>query len=134
MKNLNLKRVTVAGFIAYAIGVTVFLASFFIPIMSNPKLQANLALTIAIVPASIVGARYYLKKGNRTKGLFLGIGMFLTAMILDAVITVPFFVIPEGGDHLSFFTDPGFWLIALLYVTTVTIYTRIKRRTALAKS
>ena len=48
--------------------------------------------------------------------------MFLGAMILDAIITVPLFIIPNGGSHLSFFGDPGFWLIGLEYVSVVAVY------------
>ncbi|NQZ84082.1 MAG: DUF5367 family protein, partial [Nanoarchaeales archaeon] len=114
MKNLNLKRVAIAGFITYAIGVAAFLTSFFVPVMSNPELQANFVLAFAIIPASIIGASFYLKKDFQTKGLLVGIGMFIITMLLDAIITVPVFVIPHGGDFVSFFTDPGFWLIALL--------------------
>jgi hypothetical protein len=53
--------------------------------------------------------------------------MFLGAMILDACITVPVFIIPNGGDYLSFFGDPGFWLIAVEYISIVAAYWQIER-------
>ncbi|WP_425236456.1 DUF5367 family protein [Ulvibacterium sp.] len=133
MKSVHFKRVLVAGCIAYAIGVAAFLTSFFIPVMSNPEHQANVVLAFAIIPAALVGASYYLKRDHETSGIVIGLGMFLSTMVLDAMITVPFFVIPQGGDHISFFTDPGFWGIALLYITAVTIYVKSKKSSALAK-
>ncbi|WP_299533045.1 DUF5367 family protein [Ulvibacterium sp.] len=133
MKGVQLKNVLVSGCIAYAIGVAAFLTSFFIPVMSNPEHQANVVLAFAIIPAAIVGATYYLKRDQGTSGIVLGIGMFLTTMLLDALITVPFFVIPQGGDHISFFADPGFWGIALLYIAAVIIYVKSKRKSAWAK-
>lgn len=122
MKSLQLKSVLLASIIVYIIGVTAFVTSYYVPILSDPDFQANLVLSIAVVPAAMLGAWYYYRKGNQTNGLLLGACMFLVAMILDALITVPLFIIPVGGDHLSFFTDPGFWVIALIYILSVTVY------------
>ena len=133
MKQLHFKRALIAAFIAYVIGVSAFLTSFYIPLLSDPELQANLVLAIAIIPASILGAGFYYRKHKETNGLLLGISMFLVVMILDAAITVPVFVIPAGGDHISFFTDPGFWVIAAIYILSVTIYSKFKKRTLVTK-
>ena len=122
MKNLNLRSVLIAGSIAYILGVSAFLGSFFVPILSDPEAQANLVLSIAIIPAAILGAYFYYRKGFNTNGLIVGVSMFFITMILDALITVPIFVIPAGGDYISFFTDPGFWMIGLEYVLAVFVY------------
>ena len=119
MKNLPVKSVLIAGSIAYLLGVSAFLGSFFVPFMSDPETQANLVLAIAIIPAAMLGARFYYRKGHETNGFVLGAAMFFMTMILDALITVPLFVIPAGGDHISFFTDPGFWLIGVEYILAV---------------
>ncbi len=129
MMHLHVKSVLTASLIAYILGVTAFLASFFVPVMSNPEVQANLVLAIAIIPAALIGARFYYRKGHKTKGYMVGGAMFLVTIILDAMITVPLFVIPAGGDHLSFFTDPGFWFIGLEYVLTVALYRRMTKVT-----
>ena len=34
-------------------------------------------------------------------------------IILDVLFTLPVFIMPYGGNDISFFTDPGFWLIAV---------------------
>lgn len=126
MKNLNVRRAIWAAVLVYLIGISVFVGSYYWPILPDPDLQANWALSLALIPAAIFGAFVYYRNGDRTNGWVLGIAMFLVAMVLDATITVPLFIIPNGGDHITFFTDPGFWLIAVEYVTVVAAYQKIR--------
>ena len=107
---------------AYVLGVSAFIGSFMIPIMSDPEKQANIVLSIAIIPAAMIGAHFYYRNGERLNGVLLGVFMFFQTIILDALITVPLFIIPAGGNHLEFFTDPGFWMIGLEYVMAVACY------------
>ena len=120
----------ISSLVVYLIGITSFILSYFIPLLDDKDLQANLVLMITIIPAVLIGANLYYRKGYHTKGLQLGIMMFLGAMTLDALITVPFFIIPYGGSYLSFFGDPGFWLIAIEYVAVVTLVSKLKYRLA----
>jgi len=126
MKNLNVKHAAISSIIVYILGILAFVGSYFIPIMNDTELQANLVLAIAIIPAAYLGAHIYYKKRHSTHGFVLGIAMFSAAIILDAAITVPLFIIPTGGSHLSFFGDPGFWLIGLEYILAVMAYWRFK--------
>ena len=41
---------------------------------------------------------------------------------LDALVTVPFFVIPNGGSHYTFFTSVGFWFIAFEFLLVASLY------------
>lgn len=126
MRNLNLKDAAFSALVVYIIGIAAFIGSYFLPIMDDPDLQANIVLMIVIVPAAIAGSSLYYRKRHATNGLTLGAVMFLGAIILDAIITVPVFILPMGGDHLSFFGDPGFWLIGLVYIGTVVGYWALK--------
>ena len=128
MKKLNLKHALLSSLIVYVIGITAYVGSYFIPLMEDASLQANLVLMIAIVPAVLLGAYFYYRKTPNTNGLVLRIVMFGGAMVLDALITVPFFIMPYGGTHLSFFGDPGFWLIAIEYVALVILYAGIRKK------
>ena len=56
----------------------------------------------------------------------VGLVFFLTAAILDALITVPFLVIPAGGSYYEFFADPGFWIIALEFLAVAVLYYRTR--------
>jgi hypothetical protein len=95
--------------------------------MANADLQANIVLCLVLIPCARAGARYYYKKGARTNGFLLGVVMVFIAMILDSLITVPVFIIPEGGSHLTFFSDPGFWVIAFECFIIVVIYSVVKK-------
>jgi hypothetical protein len=127
MKNINIKRALISAAIVWTLGVTAFVASYFFPVMSDPDLQANWVLSIALIPSAALGAHIYYRKGYKTNGFVLGTCMFLVAMILDALFTVPIFIIPQGGNHITFFTDPGFWLIAIEYVSVIAVYWQIKK-------
>lgn len=122
MSNLHFKHAAISSIVVYIIGIIAYIGSFFVPIMEDPDYQANLVLMVAILPAAILGARLYYRRGHDTHGILLGVVMFLGAMILDAVITVPVFIIPLGGNHLTFFGDPGFWLIAVEYIAIVAVF------------
>ena len=116
----------ISAAIVWMLGITAFVVSYFIPVMSDLDMQANWVLSITLIPGAALGAHIYYRKGHKTNGFVLGTCMFLVAMILDAIITVPVFVMPYGGNHISFFTDPGFWLLAVEFVSVVAAYWQIE--------
>ena len=122
MKRLKFLRATISALIVWVIGVTAFVCSYMIPAMENPDIQANWVLVLTIIPATALGAGFYYKNGFHTNGLVLGSCMFGITILLDACITVPVFIVPAGGDHLSFFSDPVFWLIGLEYIGLIVLY------------
>ena len=128
MKNLNFKHALISSLVVYILGITAYMGSYFVPVMEDQALQANLVLMFAIVPAALLGSILYYRRGYLTSGLPLGLVMFLGAMVLDAIITVPLLIMPYGGTHLTFFSDPGFWLIALEYIMVVMVYSKFKLR------
>ncbi|WP_350287397.1 DUF5367 family protein [uncultured Croceitalea sp.] len=114
------------GIIIWIIGVSVYSVSFYIPILENAAQQANTALFIVVMPLVWFGARQYYRKNNKTSGYWVGLTFFLVAATLDALITVPLFIIPNGGSHSEFFTDLGFWIIGLEFLATATMYWCVK--------
>ena len=127
MKNLNFKDAVISAIIIYVLGVTAFTSSFLLPILPDATFQANVFLMIAIIPAALLGEHIYYRKDHHTNGFLLGTFLFLIAMLLDALITVPLFIIPNGGNHLTFFADPYFWLIAVIYVLTIVGYWSVQK-------
>jgi len=127
MKDLNIKSAIISASIVWTLAVIAFIASYSISLMSDPDLQANWILSLALIPSALIGAHIYYRKGHKTNGFVLGTSMFLIAMILDAIITVPFLIMPYGGNYITFFTDPGFWLIAVEYVSVVAAYWKIEK-------
>ncbi len=123
---MKIKRAIVLGIVIWSIGILLYSISYYIPILENAETQANLVLLIAVMPLVWLGCNYYYKKDKQTHGYFVGLTLLLTAVLLDALITVPFFVIPKGGSHYSFFTDLGFWLIAIEFLVVATLYWYIR--------
>ena len=126
MKSINVKHTLISIIVIYLLGITAYVGSFYVPLMEDQELQANLVLMVAIIPAVLWGTHLYYRRGHLTHGLSLGILLFMGAIFLDATITVPVFIIPAGGNHLTFFSDPGFWLIGVEYVAVVVIYAKIR--------
>jgi len=127
MKEINIKSAIISASIIWTLAVIAFVASYFVPVMSDPDLQANWVLSIALIPSALIGAHIYYRKGHKTNGFILGASMFLVAMILDAMITVPLLIMPYGGNYITFFTDPGFWLIAVEYISVVAGYWQVEK-------
>ena len=51
MKNLNVKHALISSIVVYLIGITSYIGSYFVPLLDDQDLQANLILMIAIIPA-----------------------------------------------------------------------------------
>ena len=119
-------RAILIGIGIWVIAVTFYSLSYLVPILSNPDLQANVVLLSAVLPLVWLGSHLYYKKDKETNGFKVGLVFFFIAALLDALITVPLFIIPNGGTHISFFTDPGFWIIAAEMVATATAYYYLK--------
>ncbi|WP_296386413.1 DUF5367 family protein [Winogradskyella sp.] len=119
---MKIKRAIILGTIIWSIGILLYSISYYIPILENADAQANLALFVAVMPLVWFGSKFYYKKDRQTHGYLVGQTFLLIAVILDALITVPFFIIPEGGSYYSFFTGFGFWIIASEFLVISTLY------------
>ena len=115
-------RAIVIGTGIWGLGVGAFISSFFIPLLQDAQQQANMVLFLTVIPLVWLGAKLYYKSGAKTQGAWVGLSFFLVAALLDALITVPFLVVPNGGSYLEFFLDLGFWIIALLFIGIPTVY------------
>ena len=98
---------------------------------SVPQIKDSLNLQsffvcLLLVPFAIFGASIFYRNGNKEQGLKVGLIMGITALLLDAVITVPFVEMPRGGSYQSFFSYPILWLMVLINVTTVFFFWKLK--------
>jgi len=115
-------RAIILGIAIWIIAILFYSISYAIPILENPDTQANVVLFVVVMPLVWYGCFFYYKKDHKTHGLLVGQTMLLTAVALDALITVPLFVIPNGGNHYSFFTSIGFWIIAFEFLIVASLY------------
>ncbi|MEP1097437.1 MAG: DUF5367 family protein [Cyclobacteriaceae bacterium] len=121
-------KVFLIGSLIWLLGASIYSASYFIPILEDLELQANIILAIGLIPAAWFGAGLYFKKEHNYSGVKVGVTMVLTAIALDAIITVPYLIIPYGGSYMHFFTAPAFWLIAMEYFIIIVLYSRLKTK------
>lgn len=126
---MNHVRAIGIGILIWIVGVSVYNLSFYLSILEDVQQQANLLLFMAVIPLVWFGAKQYYKKDSDTHGYWVGQTFFLTATALDALITVPVFIIPNGGSYYQFFTDLGFWLIGFEFLTITVLYWYIKTAT-----
>lgn len=102
----------VCAILVWVLGVSFYLTSFYVPIFENPETQANIILVLAIIPSACLGTYLFYKKGQ-LKPSTLALTFIITATILDALITVPVFIIPGGGSYSEFFSNPMFYTIVI---------------------
>ena len=125
---MKIFRALIIGILIWFTGVATFIGAFFLPILENRELQSNIALFLAIGPIVWYASHGYYNSKSKTNGLLIGAIFFAISGLLDALITVPFLLAPYGATHAEFFTDPGFWLIGMIFigVTTVFYYKRVR--------
>ena len=123
---MKTKRAILIGIALWFLAVCAFTLSFYIPLMEDYELQANLFVGLSLIPLTWTGAHLYYRAEQKSAGIKVGLAMLLTGVILDATVTVPFLVIPAGGSYYQFFTDISFWIIAIVYLSVVSLYYKIK--------
>jgi len=80
---------------------------------------------ILLIPIGILGAWIYYKSGDKLNGFLLGIIMLVVGIVLDLIITVPFFM---DGDFKSFYYDPFLWVGFLVAVVVVGTYDLARKK------
>ena len=115
-------RAILLGIAIWLIAILFYSISYAILVLEDLDEQANIVLFVVVMPLVWFGCYFYYKKDNKTHGLKVGQTLLLTAVALDALITVPLFVIPNGGSHYSFFTSLGFWIIAFEFLVVAALY------------
>lgn len=118
-------KVITLGVIIWVIAISVFSVSYYIPLLNNLELQANIALAIALIPIVGLISRYYFLKNSNASGVKTAVLMLSTGIILDACITVPFLIVPNGGSYQEFFISITFWLIVMEYLLLVILSKKI---------
>lgn len=102
----------VCGILVWILGVSLYLLSFYVPILENPELQSNVVLALGIIPSACLGTYLFYTK-SYIKPSALGLIFVIVATLLDVIITIPVFIIPNGGSYSEFFGDPMFYTIVV---------------------
>lgn len=122
---MKIKRAILTGVIIWIIAISFYTLS---SIYASEYVEnlSNIVLFIVVMPLVWLGSSYYYKKDKKTHGYVVGQTMLLTAVALDVLITVPFFILPNGGSYNSFFTSLEFWIIAFEFLSVAVLYWYIR--------
>ncbi|MEM7484678.1 MAG: DUF5367 family protein [Bacteroidota bacterium] len=102
----------ICAMLVWILGVSFYLLSYYIPILENPEQQSNIVLVLAIIPSACF-ATYLFYKNSYMKPSSLALIFIIVATTLDILITIPVFIIPNGGSYSEFFGDPMFYTIVV---------------------
>jgi len=120
-------RTILTGTLVWFLIFSVFTVMSFIPGIKELEILQGFIIAAFIIPFASMGAAIYYKKGDKTNGFIIGSMMVLTALILDALVTVPFVEIPYNGSSYSkFFTNPLLWILVLENIAVIYFYWKIK--------
>ncbi len=124
---MNISRAIFSGAMMWLFIFCTFIILSFIPPIQASLLLQYLAVGLSILPFASLGAAWYFKQEKDSNGLPVALVMAGTAIILDALITVPLIEIPynERG-YVEFFTAPLFWVLVAEMIGTVYFYWKIK--------
>ena len=111
----------ICGILVWTLGVSFYLLSFYVPILENSELQSNIVLALGIIPSACLGTYLFYTK-SQLKPSKLGLTFVIVATLLDVIITVPVFIIPNGGSYSEFFGDPMFYTIIVEFYFIVLYY------------
>ncbi|MGD9275917.1 MAG: DUF5367 family protein [Candidatus Pacearchaeota archaeon] len=123
---MNLKRGILFGSLLWVLIFVWWSVLIFIPGL-NETLQYVIHYCLLIVAASFIANLYYRKK-DKVNGFLLGLVFLGAGLILDTIITVPLFTMPQGVGYLDFFFAPLMLVGYAISVLTVGIYDKIMNK------
>ncbi|CAL2103476.1 conserved membrane protein of unknown function [Tenacibaculum sp. 190130A14a] len=102
----------ITAIFVWVLGVCFYLLSFYITLLNDLDLQANIILALGLIPSAYLGTYLFYRK-HYLKPSSLALLYILVITLLDACITVPVFLIPNGGSYSDFFGDLKFYAIVI---------------------
>lgn len=82
---------------------------------------------ILLIPFAILCAWLYYKSKDRLNGFALGLIFLIIGIILDMIITVPMFIMPQGGNYATYFTNIYMIVGFIELVVVVGLYGLLKK-------
>jgi len=125
---MSLFRTITAGFFIWGCVFIAFAFLNIIPLIKDSQVAQSIIMAILTVPFAYLAAVFFYKGSGKANGLKVGALMALTALVLDALITVPLVEIPNGRSFYDFFTHPLLWGLVALNITTVFSYWWLNQR------
>ncbi|MEJ1237211.1 DUF5367 family protein [Chryseolinea sp. T2] len=115
---MNVVRAVIAGATVWLLVISTFTVLAYLPMVGESSLAQSVIVICLMAVFSSAGAWIYYKDVSTDHGSRVGLLASATALLLDVLITVPFFEIPNGGGYVSFFTSPVLWTLVIINVLT----------------
>lgn len=112
---MKIIRAILSGVITWTLIFVTFMILSFIPVVKDSEVQQYMLFYLLLIPILLVSTRFYYRKEG-LHGLTLGLIMAIVSLALDALITVPYVIIPHGGSYASFFTSPFMIITAVEFL------------------
>lgn len=121
---MNKIRAILSGILVWVLVFSTFTVLSFIPATKDSPTLQNILVSLLLILFSYLGASFYYKGGNKTHGFLVALAMIMTILFLDAIITVPFVVIPQNGSYAAFFTSLILWILVVENILITYLYWR----------
>lgn len=70
-----------------------------------PNLTSWIIHYVVLIPMILLVASLYYKKRDKVNGFLLGIIFLIVGIVLDMIVTVPLFIIPQGGNYMTYYSN-----------------------------
>ena len=121
---MNYPRAFLAGVIAWLCVVITFYVLEHIPFLKKSTTAQTFTAAFTIIFYAWFTAWLYYKKAAKKSGFLVGIIITGTALVLDVLVTVPLIEIPKGSSYQAFFSNPLLWILAIINILTVYVYSK----------
>ncbi len=81
-----------------------------------------------LIPIAILCSWLYYKSKDSVNGFVLGIVFLIVGIVLDMIVTVPLFIIPQGGNYGTYFSNMFMLSGFLELIVLVGIYDLLRRK------
>lgn len=81
-----------------------------------------------LIPIAILCSWLYYKSKDSINGFVLGIVFLIVGIVLDMIVTVPLFIIPQGGGYGTYFSNIFMLSGFLELIVLVGIYDLLRRK------
>ena len=119
---MNIKRSILFGVLLWAIIFVVLSLLMFTPFLAGKVLLWHIVFWVLLVPIVLGLCKWYFKENPPTmkKGVLLGVAALVIGIVLDMALTMPLFILPQGGSYVAFYSDRMlyFGMAEVLILTT----------------
>jgi len=127
MNSRTFKHVIISAVFIWSMGLLGLIGSYFFSLIPDAAQQSIWVQSLVFIPAALIGAHIFYRKGFDLNGFLLGMTVLLVMIVLDVVIKVPLFLMPHGVTYVQHFLDFNYWLLGVEVVTVVAAYWQIEQ-------